>query len=96
MHPDDQHVLIVEVVEDTDRSAVRQSFQASPEIVVVEFLRGRGLEGSADGDLKEKISQSCGFIPDMTCLIVPSLPAASIAWRIIRIRPIFDRMASDR
>ena len=37
---------------------------------------------SADGALKEYTWQPCGLTPDMTCLIVPSLPAASIAWKM--------------
>ena len=36
---------------------------------------------SAEGFLKLKTWQPWGLTPDMTCLIVPSLPAASIAWR---------------
>ena len=36
---------------------------------------------SLEGALNEATSQPCGFTPDMTCLIVPSLPAASIAWK---------------
>src|SRR5437764_13999158 len=36
---------------------------------------------SADGALNENTWQPCGLTPDMTCLIVPSLPAASIAWK---------------
>ena len=42
---------------------------------------------SADGALKEKTWQPCGLTPDITCLIVPSLPAASIAWKISSTRP---------
>ena len=34
------------------------------------------------GALKEYTWQPCGLTPDMTCLIAPSLPAASIAWKI--------------
>ena len=35
---------------------------------------------SADGALNENTWHPVGFTPDMTCLMVPSLPAASIAW----------------
>ena len=31
--------------------------------------------------LKECTWQPCGLTPDITCLIAPSLPAASIAWK---------------
>ena len=37
---------------------------------------------SFDGALNENTWQPCGLMPDMTCLIAPSLPAASIAWKI--------------
>ena len=33
-----------------------------------------------DGCLKEYTWHPCGFTPDMTWLMVPSFPAASIAW----------------
>src|SRR5262245_35305943 len=36
---------------------------------------------SFDGALNEYTSQPCGLTPDMTCLIVLSFPAASIAWK---------------
>ena len=34
---------------------------------------------SAEGCLKAVTSQPWGFTPDMTCFMVPSLPAASMA-----------------
>ena len=37
---------------------------------------------SGEGTLNEVTSHPCGLTPDMTCLMVPSLPAASIACRI--------------
>jgi len=37
---------------------------------------------SSDGFLKLVTSTPCGFKPDITCLIAPSLPAASIAWKM--------------
>ena len=39
---------------------------------------------SLDGFLNETTSTPWGFTPDMTCLIVESLPAASIAWNTSR------------
>ena len=36
---------------------------------------------SADGFRNEITCTPCGFTPDMTCSIVESLPAASIAWK---------------
>src|SRR5262245_33804764 len=36
---------------------------------------------SLDGFRNETTCTPCGFTPDMTCLIVESLPAASIAWK---------------
>ena len=35
---------------------------------------------SLEGALNECTCTPCGFTPDITCLMVPSLPAASIAW----------------
>ena len=37
---------------------------------------------SFEGALKAATWQPCGLTPDMTCLIAPSFPAASIAWKI--------------
>ena len=34
------------------------------------------------GALNENTCTPCGLMPDITCLIAPSLPAASIAWKI--------------
>src|SRR5262245_40747694 len=39
---------------------------------------------SVEGCLNENTWQPCGLMPDITCLIVPSLPAASIAWKMSR------------
>ena len=36
---------------------------------------------SSEGALNEKTWHPWGFTPDMTCLIVLSFPAASIAWK---------------
>ena len=38
---------------------------------------------SSVGALKLETQTPCGLTPDMTCLIVPSLPAASIAWKMM-------------
>src|SRR6266853_792537 len=40
---------------------------------------------SVEGSLNALTLQPWGFKPDMTCLIVPSFPAASMAWRTTRI-----------
>src|SRR5262245_22820178 len=37
---------------------------------------------SAEGALNEYTWQPCGFTPDITCLMAPSLPAASMAWKM--------------
>ena len=34
------------------------------------------------GCLKLNTWHPCGLMPDITCLMAPSLPAASIAWNI--------------
>ena len=34
------------------------------------------------GCLKLETWQPCGFTPDMTCRMAPSLPAASMPWKI--------------
>ena len=36
---------------------------------------------SVDGCLNDVTWQPCGFTPESTCLMVPSLPAASMAWK---------------
>jgi len=43
---------------------------------------------SAEGTLKEYTRQPCGFTPDMTCLIVLSFPAASMACQDHENRPL--------
>ena len=37
---------------------------------------------SLTGALKANTWQPCGLTPDITCLMAPSLPAASIAWKM--------------
>src|SRR6266436_6475549 len=42
MHPNDEHLFIITAIKDSDVSPVRQTFHASPEIIMVEILaRGR-------------------------------------------------------
>ena len=77
MHAHDERLLVVAAVENADPSALRQRFHAAPQVVVIEIF--------AVGALKEVTWQPCGFTPDMTCLIVPSFPAASIAWKMSSI-----------
>ena len=74
MHPDDEHLLVVRAVEDADRRA---------RAALAMRQRKSWSSSSADGCLNASTSQPCGFTPDMTCLIVPSLPAASMAWKMI-------------
>ena len=74
MHTHDQRLLVIAAVENADASALRQRFDTAPEIIVIEIL--------ALGALKEDTWQPCGFTPDITCLMVPSFPAASMAWKI--------------
>ena len=71
--PDDQDLLVVGAVEDADVAALRQLLRVAPQVVVVEVL-GRGI-------LKLLTWTPWGLTPLMTWRIVPSLPAASIAWR---------------
>ena len=77
MDPHDEDVLVVGAVEDADPPALGQGLDASPQVIVVELL--------GEGCLKLVTWQPCGFTPDMTCRIVPSFPAASIAWKITRM-----------
>ena len=43
---------------------------------------------SLDGALNEWTWQPCGLTPDITCLMAPSLPAASIAWNTLLVAPL--------
>ena len=74
MHAHHQHFLVVRTVEDADPAPLRQPQRGAPEEIVVELL---GL-----GCLKLETWQPSGFTPDSTCLMAPSLPAASMAWKI--------------
>src|SRR5579863_3862399 len=76
MDAGNQHLLVVGPIEDTDSSALWQIACGAPKEVVLQ-LNGLGCS-------KLKTWQPCGFTPDMTCLMRPSLPAASIAWKISR------------
>jgi len=40
---------------------------------------------AALGCLKLNTWQPCGLTPDIACLMAPSLPAASMAWKITRM-----------
>ena len=75
MHAHHERFLVVAAVEDADVAAVGQALSCS-----ARDSRGRGPR--ADGALKEKTWQPCGLMPDMTCLMAPSLPAASMAWKM--------------
>jgi hypothetical protein len=78
--PHDERLLVVAAVEDPDSTPFGQSPGAAPEEVVVELLLAGLLSSSLLGCLKEKTWQPAGFTPLITARIVPSLPAASIAW----------------
>ena len=42
MHPDNQHLLIITTIKDSDVSAIGQTFHTAPEIIVIKILsRGR-------------------------------------------------------
>src|SRR5258707_10299870 len=41
VHPDNEHLLIITTIEDSDMSAIRQAFHTTPEIIVIEIL-GQG------------------------------------------------------
>ena len=45
VHAHDQRLLVVAAVEDADAAALGQALHAAPEVVVVEILAGRRLEG---------------------------------------------------
>ena len=56
-----------------------------PEEIVVQLDR-------AVGALKLATWQPCGFTPENTCLIAPSFPAASIAWKMHSTDPAVLRV----
>jgi len=74
VHTHDQHLFVVRAIEDPDAAALGQAGAAAPQKVVVELLFA--------GVLEAETWQPCGLTPDITCLIAPSLPAASMAWKI--------------
>src|SRR6266446_4800603 len=45
MHTNDEHFFVVTAIEDSDLPAIRQAFHATPEIIVIELLGGRGFKG---------------------------------------------------
>ena len=65
-----QHVLVMRAVEDADLALGRCLLMHAPEEIMPQFLRR--------GALKDTTLQPCGFTPDITLLIVPSLPLVSI------------------
>ena len=70
--PRDQHVLVMRAVEDDDLAAL-------PAHAGGRARESRARLQAAVGCLKLATSTPCGLTPLNTCLIVPSLPPASIA-----------------
>jgi len=71
MDAGDQHLLIVGPVEDADPATFRQIAGGAPEKIVLQF-------GSA-GMFEAEYLATLRVDPDITCLMAPSFPAASIA-----------------
>jgi len=73
-HAHDEHLLVVRAVEDADAAALGQRT----------WVRHRKSWSSSVGlgCLKLNTWQPCGLMPDMTWRMAPSLPAASMAWKI--------------
>ena len=74
MDADDEDLLVVGAIEDADVAALGQLLLASA-------TGSRGPGPRLEGTLKLLTWTPCGLTPLMTWRIVPSLPAASIAWR---------------
>ena len=72
----DENLLVVGAIEDADLAAGGEVGLGAPEEVVGKFL---GM-----GCLKLVTWQPCGLTPDMTWRMAPSLPAASMAWKMRR------------
>ena len=72
MYPDHQDLFVVGAVEDPDPPPFGSA--------LLQRHRKSWLRSSADGCLKATTWHPCGLTPDITCLMVPSLPAASMAW----------------
>src|SRR5437867_10451050 len=45
MNAYNERLLVITAIEDADTTTFRQSLHATPKIIVVEFFRGRSLEG---------------------------------------------------
>ena len=45
MHSHHQHLFVIRAVEDTDLAALRQTPQRTPQVIVIQFLHRRSLEG---------------------------------------------------
>ena len=76
MHPCDQNLFVIGAVENTDPPALRQIAGCTPEEIVLQFFRARMLEAEHLTALR--------LTPDITSLMAPSFPAASIAWKLSR------------
>ena len=74
MYPDHDRLFVVRAVEDADHAPLRQGLGGAPEIIVIQFLGRRRLEAGYVAALRVDA--------DMTCLMAPSFPAASRAWKI--------------
>jgi hypothetical protein len=74
MHPHHQHFFVIRTIEDADLPAFRQTARGAPKKIVFQLV-GAGL-------FELKTWQPCGLTPDMTCRMAPSLPPASIPWKI--------------
>jgi len=71
MHTHRQHFFVVRAIENPDATPLGQMSLTAPQVVVIQLLNRRRLERS---DLA-----ACGLMPDITCLMALSLPAASMA-----------------
>ena len=76
-NPHHQHVFLIGSVEDAYASAGRQAPRRPPQKIGLQILRARMPEGVNLTALRIETA--------MTCLMTPSLPAASMPWRMIRI-----------
>jgi len=74
MDADDEYFFVVRTVEDADAAALGQTARGAPEEIMFQLF-GAGLLEAGD-------FASCGLIPDMTWRMAPSLPAASMPWKM--------------
>jgi hypothetical protein len=75
MQSHNQHLFVVRAIENPDVAAFRQDLGVAPEIVVVELFGRRRFEARDAAALR--------IDADITCLMAPSFPAASIACKLI-------------